>query len=109
MSKIKELRKAFDASTQREWEVLKTCGQPHVACLTENGVDVMTVAACGTDADAKFIALAHNQTPRLLRMEKLLTKLEVHLDWIGWGDRYERECSAELRKELEEFRKEELK
>lgn len=106
MSKIEELKAAFEVSTPRPWEVLMTSGLPHVVCLTENGADVQTVAACGTVADASFIARAHNLTPRLLKMEKLFAKLEEHLDWIGWGDKWERERSEDLRKDLAEFHKE---
>jgi hypothetical protein len=30
----------------------------------------------------------------------LIKELEAHLDYCGWGDRWERECSKELRKSL---------
>lgn len=73
MTKIEELKAAFEASTKyNKWEVLQTSGLPHVVCLTEDGVDVMTVAACGTNADAEFIALAHNMMPQMLEALELV-------------------------------------
>lgn len=63
---IEKLRAAYAAATPRTWEVLMTAGVPHVACLTESGVDVQTVAACGTRTDAEFIAVAWQMMPQLL-------------------------------------------
>jgi hypothetical protein len=34
------------------------------------------------------------------KVVKALEKALEHLDYCGWGDRWERECSAELRQEL---------
>lgn len=92
MSKIEELKTAFEASTLKDWEVLTTTGLPHVVCLTENEVDVMTIAGCGTDADAQFIALAHNMMPQLLDAVELVKKFvadhdyAIHVNGFPAGD-----------------------
>lgn len=36
---------------------------------------------------------------------EMVRRLEEHLDYTGWGDSYERECSEQLRKELKDFNK----
>jgi hypothetical protein len=40
--------------------------------------------------------------PRLSRAElaQLVRALAEHLDWIGWGDSYERECAEPLRERV---------
>jgi hypothetical protein len=35
--------------------------------------------------------------------EKFIHELLEHLEWIGWGDSYERECSVALQKKAEEW------
>lgn len=81
MSKIKELKAAFEASTRtNKWEVLPTCGLPHVVCLTEDRIDVETIAAGGYTKDAEFIALAHNLMPQLLEAVDLLEQAKRALD-----------------------------
>lgn len=72
MSRIEELRAAYAATAQRHWEVLPTCGIPHVVRLTENGADVETLAACCSTRCAEFIALAHNLMPQLLEAMELV-------------------------------------
>ncbi len=37
------------------------------------------------------------------RLKRLLTAAYEHLKWCGYGDRWERECSGPLRKELDEY------
>jgi hypothetical protein len=46
---------------------------------------------------------AEEAEARLATATALLEKLGQHLDFIGWGDPYERECSRELEKEYEAF------
>lgn len=78
MSKIEDLKRLYEASTQRKWEVLQTCGLPHVVCLTEDGTDVEMLAAGCSTADAEFIALSHELMPQLLAAaDKLRIMVEV--------------------------------
>jgi hypothetical protein len=45
-------------------------------------------------------------TPEPTALEKaheLILELESHLDYTGWGDSWERECSEDLRRKLREF------
>ena len=35
------------------------------------------------------------------KVKRLLKEAYDHLDYCGWGDSWERECSEELRKELD--------
>ena len=59
------------------------------------------------DSNFKLAELAQRRADkeRELRTqaEKMVAKLEEHLDYCGWGDSWERECSKELQKELAEF------
>jgi hypothetical protein len=36
-------------------------------------------------------------------LESLLRRAYDHLNYCGWGDSWERECSSDLRKELDEI------
>lgn len=38
---------------------------------------------------------------RMKKLAELLTEAKGHLDWIGWGDSYERECSGDLDVQIE--------
>lgn len=40
----------------------------------------------------------------LKEANKLLDALIGHLEWTGWGDRYERECSQKLRDSIDKRR-----
>ena len=51
---------------------------------------------------------AHKQYEAFQDALKLIQELEKHLDWIGWGDSYERECAfqkGDIRDQLNEFKK----
>jgi len=37
------------------------------------------------------------------KVKRLLKEAYNHLDYCGWGDSWERECSEDLRKELDEY------
>lgn len=37
---------------------------------------------------------------------ELCNELIEHLEWIGWGDSWERECSVELKQRADQFAKE---
>lgn len=39
-------------------------------------------------------------------VRQLCSDLIDHLNWIGWGDAYERECSEELQNRANDFEKE---
>jgi hypothetical protein len=39
----------------------------------------------------------------LERLKQLLKEAYNHLEFCGWGDSFERECSEQLRKELDEY------
>jgi hypothetical protein len=39
----------------------------------------------------------------LEQLKRLLRAAYDHLEYCGWGDTWERECSAELREELETY------
>jgi hypothetical protein len=43
--------------------------------------------------------------PSRAESEEMIRKLLHHLDWCGWGDSWERECSEPLRAEAEQFLK----
>jgi hypothetical protein len=58
------------------------------------------------DGDMDFIVLAHNMMPELIRAAKLFERLAEHLDFVGWGDTYERECSKDLRSDTDKLMKE---
>ena len=38
------------------------------------------------------------------KLMSMVGRLEEHLDFIGWGDSYERECSEGLRRDLLQLR-----
>ena len=39
--------------------------------------------------------------PTRAELVQLVRDLAAHLDWVGWGDSWERECSTELRGDVE--------
>ena len=47
-------------------------------------------------------------TESIEKLHNLLKETYDHLNYCGWGDSWERECSEQLRKELDEYFKEEV-
>ena len=40
---------------------------------------------------------------KLGKANRLIKKLIEHLEYCGWGDKWERECSEELREEADKY------
>ena len=76
MTKIEELKAAFEAATSGEWEPLMTCGELHVCTPVNEGCDVGTVCVPYERSDAQFIALAHNAMPMLLEAVERLEAMQ---------------------------------
>jgi hypothetical protein len=53
----------------------------------------------------KAVEIIDAQTAELKDQSSLLKDLLSHLDYCGWGDRWERECSEPLRKRADEWLK----
>lgn len=109
MSKIEKLRRIYDQTRKKMKGPLYSTGV--VACSPGNGGMDYHVEACrppmvANDPFIEFLVEAHTLMPTLLKGLEMINKLEEHLDFIGWGDHYERECSEDLRKELEKFKEE---
>lgn len=109
MNKIENLRRIYDQTRTKMKGPLVSTGV--VACSPGNGgmdyhVEAWRAAAIKSDPFIEFLVEAHTLMPTLLKGLEMINKLEEHLDFIGWGDHYERECSEDLRKELEKFNKE---
>ena len=83
MTKLAELKAAYEAATPGEWEPLMTCGEQHVCTLTADGSDVMTVAIPMYN-NADFIALAHNAMPMLLEAANHLAECQELLHDYPW-------------------------
>lgn len=66
MTKLEELKAAYEAATPGEWEPLMTCGELHVCTPVNEGCDVGTICVPYERPDATFIALSHNLMPTLL-------------------------------------------
>lgn len=66
--------------------------------LTEDEREAVRRGTCQASGP-KALRIVHQQTA-------LLRALLVHLDYCGWGDSWERECSEELRKTAEQWLKE---
>jgi len=49
------------------------------------------------------LPVSDTATPTLTEALELIDALEEHLDWCGWGDKWERECSEPLRNKLGNF------
>jgi hypothetical protein len=45
---------------------------------------------------------------QITELKRVIEQLLEHLEWIGWGDSWERECSEDIRDEIEALRKEGL-
>ena len=75
MTKLEELKAAFEAATPGEWEPLMTCGELHVCTPVNEGCDVGTVCVPYERSDAEFIALAHNLMPQLLEAVEVMLAL----------------------------------
>ena len=73
MTKLNELKVAFEAATPGEWTAPGFNSQGgKVACLLDNPDGLRLVSGNFERADAKFIALAHNLMPQLLEAVDLL-------------------------------------
>ena len=73
MTKLEELKAAFEAATPGEWTAPGFNSQGgKVACLLDNPDGLRLVSGNFERADAKFIALAHNMMPTLLEAIDLL-------------------------------------
>lgn len=49
---------------------------------------------------AELVAFLEQVGQRNQMLVKTIEDLEEHLDWIGWGDSYERSCAKELQEKL---------
>ena len=76
MTKLDELRAAFEAVTPGEWEPLVTCGELHDCTPVNEGCDVGTVCIPYERSDATFIALAHNNMAALLEAVERLESMQ---------------------------------
>lgn len=91
--------------------LLKACPEPWAMQKCNCGCDVCRSYFLNftrsdgrmEEHEAHLIVLMKQTLPLLLDAVAMVAKLEEHLDCTGWGDSYERECSQELRKELEAF------
>lgn len=91
MTKLAELKAAYAASTQGEWEPLMTCGELHVCTPVNEGCDVGTVCVPYERSDATFIALAHNNMAALLEAVVELGRFVEYLGVAGCDGAYDRE------------------
>lgn len=109
MNKLQKLRLTLDRIRAKTRGPLMRIGV--VACSQGSRGMKYHAEACrpptvANDPFIEFLVEAHTLMPTLLKGLEMINKLEEHLDFIGWGDHYERECSEDLRKELEKFKKE---
>ena len=90
MTKLEELKVAYEAATPGEWTAPGFNSQGgKVACLLDNPDGLRLVSGNFKRPDATFIALSHNHMPTLLKaVEKLQWIAEFcaeHPEWFG-GD-----------------------
>ena len=75
---IEELKAAYAATEQKEWQALPTAHFQAVVCLTDAGNDVRSICEVDTKANSEFIALAHNLMPKLIKAaDQLRIMVEV--------------------------------
>ena len=89
MTNLEELKSAYAAATNGEWTALGFNSQGGaVACLLDNPDGLRLVSGNFKRADAKFIALAHNNMAALLEAVEILEG--AYSDNPGWMGRIER-------------------
>lgn len=103
MSKIKELKAAFEASTPGEWEAQDNANAVayagwELANISEVPQSVFAVAM--PEHEAKFIALAHNLMPQLLAAAEMVRRarsliaeaVDVHIYNVENGEVPDPDC-----------------
>ena len=76
MTKLNELKVAYEAATPGEWTAPGFNSQGgKVACLLDNPDGLRLVSGNFKRPDATFIALAHNLMPQLLEAVELLKEV----------------------------------
>ena len=76
MTKLNELKVAYEAATPGEWTAPGFNSQGgKVACLLDNPDGLRLVSGNFKRPDATFIALAHNLIPQLLEAVELLKEV----------------------------------
>jgi hypothetical protein len=72
--------------------------------LSEQGMGKL-ISLLNPEADPHLVikVVKEYATQQNKDMLELLRECKSHLEWIGYGDSYERECSEDLRNELNEL------
>ena len=81
MTKLEELRFAYETATPGEWTAPGFNSQGGaVACLLDNPDGLRLVSGNFKRPDATFIALAHNNMPALLEAVEALEKMKTSFE-----------------------------
>lgn len=107
MTKLEELKAAFEAATKGEWEVnsethitLWDIGKARFGCRsiahTGHGVGANQPQNDENCSNATFIALAHNLMPTLLEAVDELSRFVEYLDTASGDGAYEHEIQRAI-------------
>lgn len=97
MTKLEELKAAYEVATPGEWAAPGFNSQGgKVACLLDNQDGLRLVSGNFKRPDAAFIALAHNLIPALLEAATELARFIDYLDTASGDGAYEHEIQRAL-------------
>ena len=104
MTKLEELKAAYEAATPGEWAAPGFNSQGgRVACLLDNPDGLRLVSGNFKRPDAKFIALAHNMMPQLLEAVDLLETLRYSMSQYDDGEWFLHEGGEDVVGKVDEF------
>ena len=86
MTKIEELKAAYEAATKGAWRTFEDDESTDV--MDKHGDHILTMCGLNDSRDATFIALAHNLMPQLLEAVELLKELRNSLSQYDDGEWY---------------------